>query len=336
MWEELLAAATLERAGFLLDNKDEGNYEKLLNQYFMQNIEDEFLLELQIISSDLEQTFYRLKKDCARNFKKYNRCRFAYIVCKKLEKIYNNISLKEFTDCACRLWEMLPICQLEPPLSDLRYLHQVPVKRDIVCLAMTCREMFRYYFDGLDREAADAKEMSLQNYLSIHDGRINPDFERAEILLGFELNQSIRNFYSRVFARKIIGNLIIPKAGFIIPTGKKRFDQWFSSNGIEGKTEIHLFPCPGLKNSSRFIRDHFYQWTGERGFGERVWIGEIYTRIGAISIVINNLTSVVEWVDCGYGHYTQYEKNPNGVLAEHIEPFIEKLKNEIIVLKGNL
>ncbi|MDE6621521.1 MAG: hypothetical protein K2K74_13770, partial [Lachnospiraceae bacterium] len=59
-------------------------------------------------------------------------------------------------------------------------------------------------------------------------------------------------------------------------------------------------------------------------FGERVFIGDFYTGIGAISIVINNQTNMVEWVvDCGYGHYEKNEKNPHGVLADNIDQFFQ-------------
>lgn len=54
-------------------------------------------------------------------------------------------------------------------------------------------------------------------------------------------------------------------------------------------------------------------------------IGELFTGIGEISIVINNRTGAVEWVDCEYGQYEEYEKNPHGVLADHMDSFLQKL-----------
>lgn len=66
-------------------------------------------------------------------------------------------------------------------------------------------------------------------------------------------------------------------------------------------------------------------WTGGNDFGQRVYIGELHTNIGSITIVINNQTGAVEWVDCEYGHYEKYEKNPHGILAENMDEFLWKL-----------
>ena len=90
-------------------------------------------------------------------------------------------------------------------------------------------------------------------------------------------------------------------------------------------TEIRLLPCTGRKSSARYIREHFYSWTGENDFGQRVYIGEFHTNIGSITIVINNQTGAVEWVDCEYGHYGKYEKNPHGILPESMDEFLRKL-----------
>lgn len=38
-----------------------------------------------------------------------------------------------------------------------------------------------------------------------------------------------------------------------------------------------------------------------------------------------NQTNAVEWVDCGYGHFKKYEKNPNGIPAENLEQFLQKI-----------
>lgn len=321
MWEHLLAAVLLEKAGFQLEN----NYESTLNLYFLQNPENEFLLELEYISSDLEKTLSALRKDSAWNRKKYNRKKFASIVCNELQQIYEDTPLREFVPCAYQLWKMLPVCQYEPPLSDLSYFSKPPVKKNIAQADATYQEMFRYYSEGFDVETDCAADTDLLEYLDIHEGMVKPDFERAELLSGFHLNKSVRNFYSRVFAKRIRGNITILEEDFTIPIGNKRFDTWFDFNGIRGNMEIQLYPCTGLKTAPRFIRDQFCTWTGGHNFGERVLIGELCTRIGQISIVINNQTEVVEWVDCGYGHYAKYEKNPNGILAENMERFLEKL-----------
>lgn len=44
-----------------------------------------------------------------------------------------------------------------------------------------------------------------------------------------------------------------------------------------------------------------------------------------MEMLTKNQTEAIEWIDVGYGHFTKYEGNPNGVLAEHIELFLFKL-----------
>ena len=37
-----------------------------------------------------------------------------------------------------------------------------------------------------------------------------------------------------------------------------------------------------------------------------------------------NDTGKIEWIDCGYGYFDIYEENPNGILANSIQEFLEK------------
>jgi hypothetical protein len=49
-----------------------------------------------------------------------------------------------------------------------------------------------------------------------------------------------------------------------------------------------------------------------------------YFNIGEILILFNNDTGKIEWIDCGYGYFDIYEENPNGILANSIQEFLEK------------
>lgn len=51
MWEELLITVLLEASGFQLEK----SFEDTLNEYFLEDPEDEFLLELEFISADLKK-----------------------------------------------------------------------------------------------------------------------------------------------------------------------------------------------------------------------------------------------------------------------------------------
>ena len=59
-------------------------------------------------------------------------------------------------------------------------------------------------------------------------------------------------------------------------------------------------------------------------------MGNFYTKIGNILILFNNETGKVEWMDCEYGYFNVYEQNPNGVLANTMDEFIEKLSKTAV------
>lgn len=230
---------------------------------------------------------------------------------------------------AYRLWQIIP-GRSDAPFLNLGCIDKVPAEKDIPRAEALYRELFRYYPDGFDKEPQSGTiyeaNVTMKEYMSVCQGSVQPDFEKAELLLGFPLHESTKDFYSRVFAPTIVGTVVLPEEGFTVPIGNKRFDKWFSFNEIKGKTGIRLLPCVSPKSSAGFIRDHFYIWTGGNDFGQRVYIGYLSTNIGGITIVINNRTGAVEWVDCGYGHYEKYEKNPHGILAENMEEFLHKLQ----------
>ena len=321
MWEDLRATLLLELSGFHLEK----SFEDTLNQYFLEDPEDELLLELEFISADLNKALGVLNKGIAYS-PKYDGAKCTAMLCKRLEELYHNTSLEEFAPCASRLWQKLPG---GAPLSDLGYADSAFAKKDMERADAIYREMFRYYSDECDRDPRSGivceENINIREYTSAGQGNVEPDFEKAEMFLGFRLNENVRNFYSRIYAPTVDGTVNIPDNGFTVPTGNKRFDTWFQFNGIKGRTEIRLLPCTGRKSSARHIRDHFSMWTGGNDFGQRVYIGELHTNIGSITIVINNQTGAVEWVDCEYGHYEKYEKNPHGILAENMDEFLRKL-----------
>ena len=48
-----------------------------------------------------------------------------------------------------------------------------------------------------------------------------------------------------------------------------------------------------------------------------------------VLILFNNDTGCIEWLDCEYGGYGTLEKDPNGILANNIEEFLNKLSANI-------
>lgn len=295
MWEQLFSALLLERAGFQVEH----NYEETLNEYFLENPEDEFLLELEFASYDRNKSLHMLRT-------KYDICHdnnvFISALWEQLQKVRDNSALEEFESCFDRLWQLLPLA----------------AKKHLERADTIYREMFQDYLDSFDRT------IHFGEFVSARPGSVTPDFQKAESQLGFPLRESVRDFYSRAFAKKVEGRVNIPAKGFTLPIGNARFDTWFSFNKIRGKTEFQLFPCANAKGSARFIYGSFTEWTGGNDFGERAFIGELFTGIGAISLVINNQTGAVEWVDCEYGQYDNFEENPHGILADSMDSFLLK------------
>lgn len=317
VWEDLRVTILLELSGFHLER----NFEDTLNQYFIENPEDELLLELEFISADLNKARGVLNSGINRGIVHYDMEKSDAMLYKRLEELYNNTSLEEFAPCASKLCQMIG--------GDLSYADEAFAKKDMARADAIYREMFRYHTEECDKESHSEivckTKINIQEYVSASQDNVKPDFEKAEMFLGFRLNESVKNFYSRVYAKAVDGTVVIPEKDFTVPIGNKRFDAWFRSNGIKGRTDIRLFPCTNEKTSARFIRDRFYSWTGGNDFGQRVYIGEFFANIGQITIVINNQTGAVEWVDCEYGHYEKYEKNPHGILAENMYEFLQKI-----------
>ncbi|MCM1305545.1 MAG: hypothetical protein NC305_03515 [Lachnospiraceae bacterium] len=325
MWEYLLLSLLFEMAGF----QPENSYENTLNKYFLENPEDEFLLELEFISTDLKKTRIALDANYRSDPQKYGGQSLPADICKKLGEIYDSIPLEEFVPKAHRLWAIMPD-DLRRQFPDLGSMEKPPAKKDIPRVDAIYRELFQNGPDGCGGEPRSGTiceaNVTLGEYLSVGQGSVEPDFERAELFLGFSLHESVKDFYSRVFAPTVVGTVVLPEKDFTVPIGNKRFDTWFAFHKISGNTEIRLLPCVSEKSAARLIREHFHLWTGGNDFGQRVYIGHFYTNIGNITIVIDNRTGAVEWVDLGYGHYEKYEKNPHGILAESMEGFLRKLE----------
>lgn len=77
-----------EASGFHLEK----NYEETLNQYFLENPDDELLLELEFVSSDLEKSRSMLGKGLRNNTRKYDGNKFTSIICEQLEENYENFN----------------------------------------------------------------------------------------------------------------------------------------------------------------------------------------------------------------------------------------------------
>ena len=167
--------------------------------------------------------------------------------------------------------------------------------------------------------------MNLADFLNSEVGTAQFDWQELETELGFKLHEGLKYFYSKEYERIVRGEIKLKEADFLVPTGNEKFDKWFSFNKVKGKTEIKLNIIKSQEDAQARINNAYYEWKGGNDFGQRFLIGSLYTKIGNILILFNNVNGKVEWMDCEYGYFKVYEQNPNGVLANTMDEFIDKL-----------
>lgn len=148
------------------------------------------------------------------------------------------------------------------------------------------------------------------------------DWEQVEKKLGFCIHQDLK-YYTQIINHIYKGYVDFVAEEFIEKTGNERFDSWFC-DGHDGYITYTLEP---LGSSIGAICASFDIWTGGNDFGHRAMLGTLHDRrIDQILILFNNDTGKVEWIDCEYGNFDIYEENPNGVLANSLSEFFDKLQ----------
>lgn len=172
--------------------------------------------------------------------------------------------------------------------------------------------------------------MNLVDFLNSEVGTAQFDWQELEAELGFQLRDGLKNFYSKAYERIVRGEIKFNEADFLVPIGNEKFDKWFSFNKVEGVIEIKLNIIKSQEDARSRINNAYFEWKGGNDFGQRFLIGNFYTEIGNILILFNNETGKVEWMDCEYGYFKVYEENPNGVLANTMDEFIEKLSKTAV------
>ncbi len=164
---------------------------------------------------------------------------------------------------------------------------------------------------------------TFSDWLRKNDFVSNINWEQVEAHLGFCIHSDLKNCYTKIIHKTIEGQIDFVEKDFLEETGDERNDTWISFNQCEGYVPYELFP---LGTSPKDIEGAFTLWTGGNDFGHRAMIGTFSFNIGEISILFNNDTGKVEWIDCGYGYFDTYEENPNGILAQSISEFFRKLQ----------
>lgn len=165
----------------------------------------------------------------------------------------------------------------------------------------------------------DIKEFSL-----LETNKVLINWEKIEAELGFKICDDVKAFFTRIAGGYIEQIVDFKEDYFLKNTGNDKYDHWISFNECEGKVEISLITPKSEKNIENFIINAFREWTGGNNFGHRVLLGDFEFNIGSVLILLNNDSGQVEWMDCEYGYFDVYDENPNGVIANSLQEFLDK------------
>ena len=114
--ERLFAYALFMNAGFCIEQ----NYEEYLHNQFLDNSEDEILLELEFISKDIEKTVSFLKEKAESAALNYEL--LAKELINLLKFCYETMNFGDFISKTYLLWQILPYeLSHDEPLYELRF-----------------------------------------------------------------------------------------------------------------------------------------------------------------------------------------------------------------------
>lgn len=114
--EELLVYALLLYEGFDIEEE----YQKCLDELFVDNPTDDDLLELEFMCSDIKKTIIYIRTHV--DYNNFNHNIFGRILMQKLKVYYESMQLRKFADRMFLLWEGLPgNIQCKEPFHALSY-----------------------------------------------------------------------------------------------------------------------------------------------------------------------------------------------------------------------
>lgn len=171
--------------------------------------------------------------------------------------------------------------------------------------------------------------MDLNEFLELKDCSLSIDWSCIENDIGFQLHDDLKKLYSRTYSKYVRGVIKFNDTDFLVSTGNKTFDEWFSKNNCNGEVEISLNLIKDRESVDSTVRKAWKDWMGPFDFGKRILIGNFDMDIGSILILFNNDTGCIEWLDSEYGGFGDLEKDPNGIIAYNIDEFLNKLSVNI-------
>ncbi len=142
MVEQLLSYATLLSVG-LMSAKE---YNKILDELFLEMPENPLLLELEFVSSDINKTVSIIQCYCAEHSVNYDV--FGRYIINGLKQAYYDYGkdIKEFASKAYALWATLPSAiDLNEPFRTLSYADDPLSWCDEKQTRELYEEMFRFY-----------------------------------------------------------------------------------------------------------------------------------------------------------------------------------------------
>ncbi len=155
------------------------------------------------------------------------------------------------------------------------------------------------------------------------------DWAAVEKNLSFALHDNLKDFYSRITAKKVEGTMRYDPHEFVKEYVNK--EDWLEdSNGKFPNCQFELWVPENTETDyvCRFFQDAFFgDWTGGNDLGRRALIGQLFINIGQLYMIFNNDTGRFEWCDIEYGYYDVYEENPYGIIADNAQEFLDKFKN---------
>lgn len=114
--EELLVYALLLSEGF----KVEENYNNRLDEMFLNDIDNELLIELEFMSSNIKESVLYIESHCDYRCFDYNI--FGEVLMRNLKPFFTKMDLHDFANKTYALWSNLPsIIQHEYPFFALCY-----------------------------------------------------------------------------------------------------------------------------------------------------------------------------------------------------------------------
>ena len=172
--------------------------------------------------------------------------------------------------------------------------------------------------------------ISFEDFVNIQNASIHPDWNLIESVLGFQIHNGLKNFYSKMRCDKpgcIQGTYHLKASQFIQPSNNE-FASWIEL--ISGDIDYELYPLCTQEDDLSCIQEAFFKWTGGFNMGRRAMIGSFFTEVGNdFLLLFNNDTGAIEWNDPGFGYFEVYEQNPYGIFANDIEEFYIKLSSGI-------